>query len=613
MTVTKTSGSSQQPWWKNAAVYQVYPASFMDTNGDGMGDLAGITSKLDYLDELGIDVVWICPMYDSPQYDLGYDISNYEAIYKPYGDLKDMQRLIDGCHARGMRIIVDLVINHTSHMHAWFQESRSSTDNPKRDWYIWKPARHDPATGKRLPPNNWRSNFGGSAWTWDEATGEYYLHLFASQQPDLNWENEETRRAIYDSAMRFWLDRGVDGFRIDTVNMYSKTPGLPDAPVANPAVEWQRADSQYCNGPRMHEFLAEMNAVLAPYGTTMTVGELPHTTDLSKVLKYVSAAEKQLDMVFQFDVVDVGFGVDSKYATVPHNWQLPDLKRAIQSTQHLIKGTDAWTTAFMENHDQARSVSRFGCDAPEHRVASGRMLALLNTTLSGTLFIYQGQEIGMVNVPKEWPLAEYKDIESTNYYREVEQRLDSSAATTPAEKQAQLAAALAAMQHLSRDNARVPMAWDSSNPQAGFSANPDTWMRTHDLSPTEINVAAQLGDDASVLEFWRRMLKVRKQLQAVLVHGDFELLDMPNQTLFSYTKTAKDAFVVLNFSSDNQPFSLPELPHASPSSNSKPWSLTVSTSPVPASAAANQHATVLEPWEGRLYISSSSSSSSASK
>ncbi|KXJ91667.1 glycoside hydrolase superfamily [Microdochium bolleyi] len=615
MTVTGTPGSGQ-PWWKDAVVYQVYPASFMDANGDGMGDLAGITSKLDYLDQLGVDVIWICPMYDSPQYDLGYDIADYEAIYKPYGDLGDMQTLIDGCHARGMRIIVDLVINHTSHEHAWFKESRASADSPKRDWYIWRPAKHDPVTGERQPPNNWRSNFGGSAWTWDEATGEYYLHLFAPQQPDLNWENEQTRKAIYDSAMRFWLDRGVDGFRIDTVNMYSKTPGLPDAPVINPSSEWQMAAGQYCNGPRMHEYLAEMNAVLAPYGTTMTVGELPHTPDLSKVLKYVSAAEKQLDMVFQFDVVDVGFGKDYKYDTTPKNWVLPDLKRAIQSTQHLIKGTDAWTTAFMENHDQARSVSRFASDSPEHRVASGRMLALLNATLSGTLFIYQGQEIGMVNVPKDWPLEEFKDIESTNYYAEVERRIAAAAESgdpvPEAEQQSRRAAALAAMQHLSRDNARVPMAWDGSNAQGGFSSNPKTWMRTHDLSPTEINVASQLGDEASVLEFWRRMLGVRRQLAPLLVHGDFDLLDMADRTLFSYTKTGKNedgttaasaAYVVLNFSGEKQEFSLPEVPT---SAGGKPWGLKVSTSTAPASASQTQHETVLGPWEGRLYVSAPS-------
>jgi len=606
--VTKTTSAPQEPWWKNAVVYQVYPASFKDSNGDGMGDLPGITSKLDYLAQLGIDVIWICPMYDSPQYDLGYDISDYEAIYPPYGSLADMQTLIDGCHSRGMRIIVDLVINHTSHEHAWFKESRSSKTNPKRDWYIWKAPRYDPVTGERRPPNNWRSNFDGSAWTYDEATEEYYLHLFASQQPDLNWENEATRKAIYDSAMRFWLDRGVDGFRIDTVNMYSKPPGLADAPITNPAVEWQRAATEYCNGPRMHEFLTEMNAVLAPYGTTMTVGELPATPDLSKVLKYVSAAEKQLDMVFQFDVVDVGFGADHKYATTPKNFTLPQLKHAIRSTQRLITGTDAWTTAFMENHDQARSVSRFANDSPQHRVASGRMLALLNATLSGTLFVYQGQEIGMVNVPKSWGMEEYKDIESGNFYREVEARLSSSAVSAE-DKEATLAKARAALQHLSRDNARVPMAWDSSNPQAGFSDVAKTWMRTHDLSPTEINVAAQLGDDASVLEFWRRMLKLRKQLPEVLVHGDFEVLDPDDHKTFKYTKTssgkATQAFVVLNFSDDRQDFSLPEAPSGD-GTGGKPWALTVSTAATPASADANQHATVLQPWEGRLYVSSPS-------
>lgn len=246
----------------------------------------------------------LCLRYDSPQVDLGYDIRNYEAIYKPYGTMRDMQNLIDGCHQRGMRIIVDLVINHTSDLHPWFLDSKASRDSPKRDWYIWRPATYD-SGGKRLPPNNWRSNFGGSVWTWDETTQEYFLHLFAPEQPDLNWDNPETRKAIYASAIEFWLQRGVDGFRVDTVNMYSKTPGLPDAPVLNPAQEWQHAAGQYCNGPKMHEYLSEMNEIMSRYDT-MTVGELPHTPDRGRVLKYVSAAEKQLDMVFQFDVVDVG-------------------------------------------------------------------------------------------------------------------------------------------------------------------------------------------------------------------------------------------------------------------------------------------------------------------
>lgn len=287
----------RQPWWKESVVYQIYPASYKDSNGDGVGDLPGIISELDYIKSIGVDVIWICPMYDSPQVDMGYDIRDYENVYPPYGTVQDMETLIAETHKRGMRIILDLVINHTSDQHKWFQESRSSKDNPKRDWYIWRPAKY--VNGERKPPNNWRSNFGGSVWTWDEHTQEYYLHLFCPEQPDVNFENDETRKAIYKSAITFWLDKGVDGFRIDTVNMYSKPADLADAPITEPDAEYQFAGFQYCNGPRMHEFLGEMNAIFSKYDA-MTVGECPNTPDIEGVIKYVSAREKQLDMVFQF-------------------------------------------------------------------------------------------------------------------------------------------------------------------------------------------------------------------------------------------------------------------------------------------------------------------------
>lgn len=250
--------SFDKTWWKNGTVYQIYPSCFKDSNGDGIGDIPGIISKLDYIKDLGIDIVWLCPMYESPQIDMGYDISNYEDVHKPYGSVADMDDLIQGCHDRGMRLVIDLVVNHTSDQHQWFKESRSSKNNPKRDWYIWRPAKYD-VNGHREPPNNWRSNFGGSVWQWDEATEEYYMHLFAPEQPDLNWESPAARNAIYQSAMEFWLQKGVDGFRVDTVNMYSKAPGFPDAPVVDLGSQWQGAADYYCNGPRMHEYLQEMN------------------------------------------------------------------------------------------------------------------------------------------------------------------------------------------------------------------------------------------------------------------------------------------------------------------------------------------------------------------
>ncbi|KAF2174128.1 glycoside hydrolase family 13 protein [Zasmidium cellare ATCC 36951] len=538
MTIT------QHPWWKNAVVYQIYPTSFQDSNNDGIGDLRGIIQRLDYIQSLGVDVIWVCPMYESPQVDMGYDISNYESVHAPYGTVEDMEELVAQVHDRGMRIILDLVVNHTSDQHAWFKESRSSKSNPKRDWYIWKPAKY--VNGQRKPPNNWRSNFGGSAWQWDDTTEEYYLHLFCPEQPDLNWDNEEARWAIYESAMLFWLEKGVDGFRVDTVNMYSKPPGLPDAPITDPSAEWQEAGLVYCNGPRMNEYLSEMNAILSRYDA-MTVGECPFTADSSTVLEYVGASNKRLNMVFQFDVVDTGQGKVFKYQTEPFAYKLQDLKDAIARTQALLDGTDAWTSSFVENHDQARSVSRFGDDSPEWRERSGKMLSLLFASLSGTLFVYQGQEIGMVNMPEEWSIDEYKDVDSSNYYNMVAERSGNNAI--------ELAKAKASLQHLSRDHARTPMQWDASR-NGGFTDDSvQPWMRVN-TSTTEINVTQQTKSKDSVLAFWRHMLQFRKEHADVLVHGTFELVDRQNEKVMSFVKHGKSrsALVVCNFSATDSEF-----------------------------------------------------------
>ncbi|KZZ99639.1 Alpha amylase [Moelleriella libera RCEF 2490] len=551
----------EKKWWKEAVIYQIYPASFCDSNGDGIGDLPGITSKLDYIASLGVNAIWVCPMYESPQIDMGYDISNYEEVYKPYGTVQDMEVLIRETHARGMRIMLDLVINHTSDQHAWFKESRLSKDNAKRDWYIWRPAKFS-ATGERLPPNNWRCNFGGgSAWQWDEQTGEYYLHLFATEQPDLNWENPVTRKAIYASSMEYWLDRGVDGFRVDTVNMYSKPGDLPDAPIVDPKAAFQPASLLYCNGPRMHEYLGEMNAVLARYGA-ITVGELPCTPDMAKVLKYVSAKAKQLDMVFQFDVVDVGFGKTHKYETTPRNFTLPDFKAAIGRTQGLIFGSDGWTTAFIENHDQARSVSRFTDDRPEFRALGAKLLALMESCLSGTQYVYQGQEIGTVNTPKEsYPVENYLDIDSVLFYQMVKERHGP-------DNRAELDKAFTALQYLARDHARLPMAWNGKAKFGGFSEAAEKegtdvkepWMKPHPLAG-EINVASQLDDPDSVLNFWRKMLRFRREHADLLVYGDFRDLRPADKDLFVFVKEdhrGGDKIVVsLNFTTGKKSWQMP--------------------------------------------------------
>ncbi|OQN96942.1 hypothetical protein B0A48_16916 [Cryoendolithus antarcticus] len=585
--------STQTPWWKDATVYQIYPASFKDSNNDGIGDLGGIIQSLDYIQSLGVDAIWVCPMYASPQIDMGYDISDYEAVYPPYGTMEDMDTLISEVHRRDMRIILDLVINHTSDQHEWFKQSRSSKDNPKRDWYMWRPAKYD-ADGTRHPPNNWRSNFGDSTWQWDELTQEYYLHLFCPEQPDLNWENVKTRQAIYQSAMISWLERGVDGFRVDTVNMYSKPPGLPDAPIKDPGSPWQDAGLVYCNGPHMNMYLEEMNAILAKYDA-MSVGECPFTPDRQRVVDYVSTEKRRLNMVFQFDAVNVGIGNTIKFLTKPFNYTLVDLKTAIAGTQNLLDGTDAWTTSFIENHDQARSVSRFGDDSPQWRTRSAKMLAMLFGCLSGTLYLYQGQELGMVNLPLSVSIEEYKDVDSSNYYREMVERSHND--PTAVQK------AKAALQHLARDHARTPMQWTSAK-HAGFTGpEAQPWMFVNSSAAEGINVAHEAGDEFSVLAFWRQTLKLRRQHRDVLVHGQFDLVDAENPRVFSFVKSAIHGsvrtLVVCNFSGSDS-----ELPNYDGLDLSAAKALlgNVEEDGRYDSPREGQRDSRLQPWESRLYI-----------
>lgn len=553
MSPHASNSEHKRVWWKEATFYQIYPASFKDSNSDGWGDIPGILEKIPYIASLGVDAVWLSPMFDSPQVDMGYDISNYEAVYPPYGTVEDVEKLIEACHKSDMKLILDLVVNHTSDQHAWFKESRSSKDHLKRDWYIWKPARYD-HDGNRIAPTNWRSYFAGGTWTWDEHTQEYYLHLYDKSQPDLNWENEECRKAIYNSAMRFWLDKGIDGFRVDTVNKYSKVVQFPDAPVTDPSSEVQPAAQFWCNGPRIHEFIKEMNEhVLSKYTTydgqpVVTVGELSLTPEPEGVLEYVSAKVKELDMIFQFDITHLGQGppgCDSKYDFAA--WKLPEMKRIIEKWQTFIEGTDGWTTVFNENHDNGRSVSRFGSDLPQWREASAKMLALCFAAQTGTWFLYQGQEIGMVNAPKSWSIEkEYKDVESKNYWTEA---VCASEQGTDLTRRERIASGL---QLMARDHSRLPFQWNSST-HGGFSTGVP-WMRVHDLHE-EINAEAQEQDEESVLSFYKRMLRLRKKHKDVLIYGAFELLDPANTSTFVYTKTyrQKTALVMANFTPLAQP------------------------------------------------------------
>lgn len=542
----------KQPWWKDATFYQVYPASFKDSNGDGWGDLPGLISKLDYVSELGVDVVWVSPIFDSPQKDMGYDVSDYQKIYEPYGTAEDVDILLKECHKRNLKVILDLVVNHTSVEHEWFKQSRSSKDSPKRDWYIWKPARYD-ENGVRHPPTNWRGYFAGPTWTWDEQSQEYYLHLYAPDQPDLNWDNDECREAIYKDTMRFWLDRGVDGFRIDTVNKYSKRRDFVDAPITDPNSPHQPAPEMWCNGPRIHEFIHEMyRKVLEPY-SAVSVGELSLTPHPSQVIPYVSEAAQELSMVFQFTMIRLGNGdgFGDKYIYQP--FPLSTLKDVTQTWQSFIEGTDAWTTAFIENHDNGRAVNRFGdASTPKWWLKSCKTLALWQATLTGTLFLYQGQEIGMTNMPESWGIDEYKDIESRNFYSEAAESGDEE----------RIKATMHGLQIMARDHSRIPFQWDDSANSGFTTAGAKPWMRVHD-DYREINAAKQSKDEDSVLSFYKHALRLRKQFKDLFVYGSFKLLDPSDESTFIYVKESpapargsdgvkRRAVVVLNMSKEER-------------------------------------------------------------
>ncbi|KAG9249481.1 glycoside hydrolase superfamily [Emericellopsis atlantica] len=584
----RQNGFTNEPYWKDATFYQVYPASFKDSNGDGWGDLPGLISELDYLSDLGVDVIWVSPIFDSPQKDMGYDVRDYQKIYAPYGSIEDVDVLLRESHNRGMKVILDLVVNHTSQEHEWFQESRSSKDNPKRDWYIWKPPRYD-ADGTRIPPTNWRSYFAGPTWTFDEHTQEYYLHLYASDQPDLNWENAACRKAIYDNTMRFWLDRGVDGFRIDTVNKYSKRQDFVDAPVTDPNSPHQSAPEMWCNGPRIHEFIHEMNReVLAPY-EAVSVGELSNTPDPRQVRPYVSAQAQELDMVFEFSLIRLGTGniLGPKYIYQP--FPLSKMKTLTQKWQFVDGTDDAWTTVFVENHDNARAVCRFGdSSTPELWNKSAKTIALWQVTLTGTLFLYQGQEIGMTNMPSSWGIEEYKDVESTGFYEEAVQSGDPEL----------IKKTLHGLGHLARDHSRIPFQWDAS-PNAGFAREGATpWMRVHDEYKS-INVARQRDDPDSILSFYKKALTLRKEHRDLFVFGSFTLLDPEDESVFSYVKrdikghTDKMAVVTLNMSGKQQ------MGTDVTSILGDGARLVVSTQE---GSKLVDGRPVLKPWEGRVYV-----------
>ena len=538
-------------WWKEAIVYQIYPASFLSTGAGtipGWGDIRGITSKVDYIKDLGADVVWLSPIYKSPQADMGYDISDYNDIDPRYGSLADVDELIEKLHSRGMKLMMDLVVNHTSTEHAWFLDSRSSKTAKKRDWYIWQPAKYD-ADGHRQPPNNWMQILGTaySAWTWDEHTQEYYLALFTPEQPDLNWRNPDVRAAVFD-VLKFWLKRGVSGFRMDVINMISKVEGYPDAPITIPGAPYQPGTSLYSNGPHMHEYLREMRRETLDKFDTITVGEMPFIDDTDEILQTVGANEGELNMIFIFDIVNIDNA--SKRMTVAE-WKLPKLRNIFNRWQRTMYERNGWNSVFIENHDNPRSISRYADDSDEYRERSAKMLSLMLTTMGGTLYVFQGQELGQRNVPQSWQALDFLDIETVNYWKST---LEKHPGDEKAAKEARFV-----IQRKARDHSRTPVQWNKSA-NAGFSSErAKPWMKVNDDYKT-VNAAAQLADSSSVLHFWTSALKRRKTFKDVFVYGSFDCLDDEHDSVFAYKRTSAvgDAWIVLlNFSKHNARWNVP--------------------------------------------------------
>jgi oligo-1,6-glucosidase len=527
-------------WWRSAVVYQIWPRSFCDSDGDGIGDINGITAKLDHLERLGVDVVWLSPIYRSPHKDFGYDISDYQSIDPTFGTLGDLDRLIAALHERGMKLVMDLVVNHTSDQHPWFVESRSSPDNPKRAWYWWRPARpgHD-AGAPGAEPTNWRGFFSQPTWTLDEATGEYYLHLFTPEQPDLNWENPEVRAAVYE-MMRWWLARGVDGFRMDVINLISKAPELADGalldgPLLDGAVlgdGW----ASYANGPRLHEFLQEMHRqVFADRpGAWMTVGEMPGVT-VEIARDVTDPTRGELDMVFHFEHMSVDRGAD-RFDVEP--FDVRALKEVLGRWQTGLAET-GWNSLYWSNHDQPRAVSRFGDDTTYWK-ESATALAMVLHLHRGTPYIFQGEEFGMTN-PRIETLEDVRDVESLNYYA-----AEIARGRSPLD-------VLRAIDEAGRDNARSPVQWDDTE-HAGFTRG-TPWLPVN-ANHTWLNAEAQYDDETSVFNVYRELIELRKTCPTV-VEGDFELLLPDDPHLYAFRRHFCDheLLVVANFSATQQDWS----------------------------------------------------------
>ena len=549
----------KEKWWQRSVVYQIYPRSFQDSNGDGIGDLKGITSRLEYVRELGADTIWLSPVYKSPNDDNGYDISDYQDIMTEFGTMADFDEMLEKAHSLGLKIVMDLVVNHSSDEHKWFIESRSSKDNPYRDYYIWREGKNGGA------PNNWGSCFGGSAWQYDEKTDMYYLHLFSKKQPDLNWDNPVVRDEVF-NMMDWWLKKGIDGFRMDVISLISKPEGLPDGELGPNGY----GSYELCaNGPHVHEYLREMNRrVLSKYDL-LTVGEAAAVT-LEEAKSYANLDGSELSMVFQFEHASADCDpVLGRYARQHKN--LPLLKEILSRWQNGLEGI-AWNSLYWDNHDQPRVVSRYGSEKPEYRELSAKMLATCLHMMQGTPYVYQGEELGMTNYP--WTsIDEINDIESLGNYRAFHEK----GLMTEAE-------GIEMLRQRSRDNARTPMQWDDG-PQAGFTTG-TPWLPVNP-NHTVINAAEQRRRPDSVFHYYQRLIALRKELD-VIVYGHYELLEPAHPDLFIYTRTLGDEslLVICSFSECEQAYEVPaayrdaeiliaNYPDPAPAGKLRPWEAVV--------------------------------------
>lgn len=556
----------KKTWWKEAVAYQIYPRSFMDSNGDGIGDLRGIISKLDYLQDLGIDLIWICPIYKSPNDDNGYDVSDYQDIMAEFGTMADFDELLREVHARGMKLIMDLVINHTSDEHPWFIESRSSLDNPKRDYYIWA----DPKDG--MEPNNWASIFSGSIWEYDEHTGQYFMHVFSRRQPDLNWENPNVRRELYD-MVNWWLDKGIDGFRVDAISHIKKTAGFPDMPNPNKQ-RYVPSEAGHMNREGIHELLSELNAETFAKYDIVTVGEASGVT-VDEADLWVGEQNGKFNMIFQFEHM----GLWQK--SLDNGLDLHQLKSVLTDWQKGLEGT-GWNALFLENHDQPRSVSTWGNDG-EYWDKSAKALATMYFLMQGTPFIYQGQEIGMTNV--QFPsIEDYNDVSMRNWYNIEKANGKNHEEIMPV------------IWRNGRDNSRTPMQWNDSH-NAGFSSG-EPWFG---INPNykEINVEKAMKDPDSIYHYFKKLIRLRKEHEA-LIYGTYELILPDHDCIYGYTRTLgnEKLLVLVNMFAEEAEFELSgELAVAV----AQPSAELLLTNDPEAQSKEALSGSLLKPYEARVY------------